>query len=465
MALWTTVNSENDAMLSELASLDGTERATAEVRRPDRYRHLFGELTAGGPTIPRGAGLSYCGASFGDGVTSISSRCFDRILQFDPDGGEIVVEPGLSVGDLFRFAVTQGWYPPVLPGHPAITVGGCVAFNVHGKSQYHGGCFADHVLELSVFHPDHGEISCSPEREQQLFELTAGGFGLTGFITRVKMKLMPLAGRSIHQRRIPVTDLRQAVRVMQDECDDADCLYAWNDLNRRGAAFGRGIVYSERFDGQPADRKTADPETDDRQARVGSEFGGLDPSRRGRFGISFFRRPSAIAFSRTYGWLEARKSRQARLDLASAAFPIHGKEIYYQLFGRRGLREYQMLIPQAAWEGAAEEVEQLLVKSGSAATLGSLKLFRGHPSLLKFCDTGICLAIDVPASHGSQQLFAELDALVLRTGGLVNLSKDSRLTGELAEQVFPEYQRFKDGLAAHDPQRRFDSALRRRLGV
>ena len=438
-------------MLSELASFDGTERATAEVRRPDRYRHLFAALSSEGAAIPRGAGLSYCGASFGDGVRSISSRRFNRILELDASSGQIVVEPGLSVGELFDFAVARGWYPPVLPGHPAITVGGCVACNVHGKSQYHGGCFAEHVSELSVFHPGHGEITCSPEARKELFELTAGGFGLTGFITRVKLRLVPLAGHGVRRRRIPVADLNEAVRVMEAECDAADSLYAWNDLNRRGPAFGRGVVYSERFAGEA------------RPARQG--FRDLDPARRGRFGVSFFRRSSAILFSRSYGWLESHRSREELLDLAAAAFPIHGKEIYYALFGRRGLREYQMLIPREAWESVAEELERLLAKSGVAATLGSLKLFRGRSSLLDFCGTGVCLAIDVPAGRRTHELFTGLDDLVLRAGGLVNLSKDSRATGELAERIFPEYERFKDALAAHDPGRRFDSALRRRLGV
>ncbi len=438
-------------MLSELASLDGTERATVEVRRPDRYRHLFAELSSETATIPRGAGLSYCGASFGAGVRSVSSRLFNRILDFDSASGELVVEPGLSVGELFHFALARGRYPPVLPGHPAITVGGCVAFNVHGKSQAHGGCFADHVIELGVFHPDHGEIVCSPEVEKELFELTAGGFGLTGFITRVKMRLAPLAGRGVRQRRLPVADLSEAVRVMEAECDDADCLYAWNDLNRRGAAFGRGMVYSERFASE---------------GRVGTErFRDLDPVSRGRFGVSFFRRPSAALFSRTYGWLETLKAKEALLDLEKAAFPIHGKEIYYQLFGRRGLREYQLLIPTPEWESAALELKRLIPESRVGATLGSLKLFKGRSSLLKFRGTGVCLAIDVPASRRAGELFSRLDELVVRSGGLVNLSKDSRVTGELAQRIFPEYRRFKDALAAHDPRRRFDSALRRRLGV
>ena len=47
----------------------------------------------------------------------------------------------------------------------------------------------------------------------------------------------------------------------------------------------------------------------------------------------------------------------------------------------------------------------------------------------------------------------------------MNLSKDSRLTAPFVSQLYPEYERFKTDLAAFDPRRRFDSALRRRLDV
>jgi decaprenylphospho-beta-D-ribofuranose 2-oxidase len=146
-------------------------------------------------------------------------------------------------------------------------------------------------------------------------------------------------------------------------------------------------------------------------------------------------------------------------------FPIQGKEIYFLLFGRRGLREYQMLFPRAAWEAAARGVERLLAHHGVPATLGSLKLFEGETTLLNFCGSGVCLTLDVPAHPDALPLFAALDELVVEQGGIVNLSKDSRAGAPLVRRIFPEYERFRERLARFDPNRRFDSSLRRRIGV
>ena len=160
----------------DLVSFDGTEACRGVLVEPDRYRDLRAVLAGPGPFAARGAGLSYCQASAGDGVTSISTRSFNRFRAFDGERLRLTVEPGVTVGELVRFAVGRGAWFPVLPGHPAITVGGCVAFNVHGKSQHDVGCFSDHVVSLTLLHPDHGELVCTPNDNAGVIELTLGGW-------------------------------------------------------------------------------------------------------------------------------------------------------------------------------------------------------------------------------------------------------------------------------------------------
>ena len=64
-----------------------------------------------------------------------------------------------------------------------------------------------------------------------------------------------------------------------------------------------------------------------------------------------------------------------------------------------------------------------------------------------------------------RELFAELDGWTEESGAIVNISKDSRLDASFVARVFPEFDSFRQQLAVFDPQRRFDSALRKRLDV
>lgn len=116
-------------MTVELVSFDGTEACHGSLLAPARHHDLHTVLAGPGPFAARGAGLSYCQTSAGDGVTTISTRSFNRFLAFDPDRLQVTLEPGVTVGALVRFAVGRGAWFPVLPGHPAITVGGCVGFS------------------------------------------------------------------------------------------------------------------------------------------------------------------------------------------------------------------------------------------------------------------------------------------------------------------------------------------------
>jgi decaprenylphospho-beta-D-ribofuranose 2-oxidase len=146
-------------------------------------------------------------------------------------------------------------------------------------------------------------------------------------------------------------------------------------------------------------------------------------------------------------------------------FPIDGLEGYYRAFGKRGFREYQLIVPYATWDELARALEPCVQKSGVPITLASLKLFRGSKRHVAFSGEGVCLAVDVPAGERSLAFFRELDELSVKYGAVVNLSKDSRASRELCRAVFPGFEDFRARLDAFDPKRRFQSRLRERIDV
>jgi len=431
-----------------LTSFDGTEAFDAECVRPDRYRHLFSELSSRGPVIPRGAGLSYCAASAGSGVRSVDARHFNRILDFDPSG-IVTVEAGISLGDLYRFSVPRGWILSVMPGSPSITVGGCIAANIHGKNQFKDGNFRAVVDELRLFHPDHGELSCSDRAEQDLFNLTVGGFGLTGFITSARLKLQRLTGSAFRLRRLRVDSLEEAAVLMKGLADEVQVLYSWHDLNGHG--FGRGFVY--------AGNQVDSPVNDSLQ------YEELVSETRGKWKLPLFNKLTTRLSLAAYALSQRWSSREQIVGLPQAMFPPVGKEFYFKLFGRRGLREYQVLTPNDCWPEAVKSLKALISKHRIPITLASLKIFRGRSHMLNFDGDGVCLTLDAPESDATRRFFADLDLWTESASGIVNIAKDSRLEAAFVRRVFPEYERFRTELAAFDPKHRFDSALRRRLNV
>jgi decaprenylphospho-beta-D-ribofuranose 2-oxidase len=354
----------------------------------------------------------------------------------------------MTIGSLTRVALDEGWIPPVLPGHPAITVGGCVGFNVHGKSQRECGNFIGCVESLELYHPDHGRLLCSPNENREIFEVTVGGFGLTGYVTSVRLRLQKLAGGSLVRESIPVANLTQAVELME-AADDSASVFSWHDLSRTGMAFGAGVVYVDRFD-----------ETD--MPWKGS-FRTLTAKTRRRFPARLHNGATTPLVNLSFRWFNRIGGRQNRLPLESGIFPINGREFYFSMFGRTGLREYQALVPRPVWDDFSKTIRDLLHAHRVAPTLASLKLFSGDSTHLDFCGSGVCLAIDVPATHHALDLFAEIDRVVVEASGIANLSKDSRISTEIIRKMFPAYETFTETVREFDPTERFRSSLGDRI--
>lgn len=438
---------------TKIYSFDGTECITGFIERPEKYNHLFNTVKGTPGCIAQGAGLSYCAASSGDEVTSIDMKKFNRILAFDETHGIIKVEAGLCIGELIRFIVQKGWYFNVIPGYPSITIGGCVAFNVHGKSQFNIGMFGDHVQELTLYHPAYGEMVCSNEQNKDVFDLTIGGFGLTGVILDVTLILPRMQGNSVLRQKKTCNNLTDAIEKMSALKNESDAVYSWNNLNISDKSFGKGIIYIEKFQNSIAKPFRA------------YNYNLLKSESRGKFRISFINPITAGLIGSFYYGKELISASSSTLSIEESTFPIYGKELYYSLFGRQGLREYQLIIPLNSADEFFAGIQKLIKKYRMPVTLGSLKLFQGESRYLTFCKDGVCLAIDVPANERSEKFFSEIDDLTLRFNGIANLSKDSRLKAKTINAMYEQYGKFKSELLKYDPKKHFTSSLRQRIEV
>jgi len=114
--------------------------------RVERPEHLT--LPAGvEPVVPRGLGRAYGDPALPsrEGGLVLESTRADRIRSFEPATGRLHCEAGLSLAEILRVFVPRGWFPPVTPGTKFVTVGACVACDVHGKNHHRDGSFGSFV--------------------------------------------------------------------------------------------------------------------------------------------------------------------------------------------------------------------------------------------------------------------------------------------------------------------------------
>ena len=431
--------------------------ANAVVVRP----HCMSEvvLPAAGTLICRGQGRSYGDAAISNHGVVLLTEALNQVHRFDVDTGLLEAEAGMTIGDILNEFVPRGWFPPVTPGTRHVSLGGAVAADVHGKNHHRDGTFGQHVSKLELILADGSRVRCGPAENPDLFWATVGGLGLTGIITQVALKLIPIETPYMMAEHFRAPDLEAAFRWLEDRGHDDHYTVAWIDCLSRGRHFGRSIVmrgHHARRDDLPAGRT-------------------IPGSHRRRYPLalpfdfpSFFLNPLTIGvFNHVYYALQARK-RQPFLTSHDAFFyPLDAIGNWNRMYGKRGFLQYQFVIPERAAAAGVRAILERLVQSRRASFLAILKRFGpANAGPLSFPAAGHTLSLDLPMTGGDVLgLLDELDEIVLRFGGRVYLAKDARLAPERLRAMYPrlpEWLRIKDAV---DPLGRFSSSLSGRLGL
>jgi decaprenylphospho-beta-D-ribofuranose 2-oxidase len=432
-------------------SFDGGVAERAAFCRPDRLRMLEAAL-AGGPIIARGGGYSYAPASFGAGSLVVDMTRFDRVLRFEPAERLVEVEAGIRLEQLLTLTVPRGLILPVQPGYPAITVGGCIASNVHGKNPGREGAFRHSVVDLTLCHPRLGTLRVDRGTEAELFELACGGYGLCGVILAATLRLEPLPGWTALVERVPIENLAEGLAVVGERSDKASFAYTWHGAEARGR-FGRGIVYvGNVLEGPLPPREAVVP----RYWRVTAES-------RARVPLALWGRATSRALGMGFLALERIRPSRSETPLFDTLFPFAHRGEYLRLYGRQGVAEYQVLVPHASAGSFLGALERAVLQERPPLVMASLKLFRGEARFVRFEADGVCVTLDLVRSRAGLAFMERLDRLVLDASGLPHIVKDSRLPRDVVARSYPGYEEFRQRRRTYDADGRFRSTLSARL--
>ncbi len=445
-------------VLNQKRSFDGGFSCQSETHFPDRYRNLEEIFSRSDRSYSLlGAGLSYTAAGFGSHSDSVSLKDFDRILSFDSQAGEIEVEAGMSLGKLAQFTIPRGWLLAVQPGHPSITVGGCLGADVHGKNHAKDGTFKNQVLSFRLFHPDKGWITADRQTNLSLFDLTCGGYGLSGVVLSIKLRLTA-ACQKVRMQHHSLASIFELPKVLEELSAKSDLLYSWHDFSS-AAKQGRGFVIQGVFEPNIERSINTDP---------GSEFH-FQPLRsidRGTGLPNVYSNLFIKFLNMGYGHSMKRKIHKVTSEnLFESTFPIAKKTIYFDLFGRAGFFEVQLIVPSDRFADFSKAVLAYLQKHSPVVTLGSAKIFKGQANFLRFSGEGICFGVNTPQTESGRKLVEFLNGLASELKLKQNLIKNSTLTSEMVKSGYPDFEAFRTALNQWDSRRRFRSEMSERLAL
>jgi len=403
------------------------------------------------PPFPPGQSvLAYgCGRSYGDSCLNeggflIPTRTLDRFISLDAAAGVLRCEAGLTLREVLEVIIPKGWFLPVVPGTQFVTVGGAVANDIHGKNHHRAGSFGNHVRALQLLRSDGTVVFCSEDQNADWLAATIGGLGLTGLITWVEVQLIAIEGPWLEQETIRFDSLREFFTINQESESRFDYTVAWIDSLAKGRQLGRGVFFRGNHSKEQRPLPIA------RNISVPFTFPEFVLNRLSMRCFNFwFRRKQPVR-------------KQGCVPYQSFFFPLDSIEHWNRIYGKRGLLQYQCVVPPDGGPEAIEEILALSSQAGCPSFLTVLKTFgdRKAKGLLSFPRPGITLTLDY-ADLGArlQVLLEKFDRIVRDANGALYPAKDARMSTECFQAGFPRLPEFRKFV---DPG--FSSSFWRRVG-
>jgi FAD/FMN-containing dehydrogenase len=398
---------------------------------PLHWQGDFPAVTAGihDSALPVGMGRSYGDVCLLKDGNLLLTTGMNRLIAFDTDTGLLTAEAGVTLAQILDFAVPRGFFLPVSPGTKYVTLGGAIANDIHGKNHHFAGTFGCHITQLELVRSDGSRKLCSPTENPDFFAATIGGLGLTGLITWATLRLKPIVSRKIDYEGIQFHGIDEFLDLT-DQSKDIEYTVSWVDCASTGRNFARGVF----MQGDHSTRR------DD-----------LNPSPKPKLVFPFdapgfaLNHATVSLFNTAFFHKQIHKRVVALQDYEPFFYPLDKVLHWNRMYGKRGLLQFQYVIP---WEHAKEGTIAILhevAKSGLASFLAVLKAFGDVPSpgMMSFPKPGITLALDFPIKPDkSFPLFARLADMTREFGGRLYPAKDAAMTAPQFQAFYPQWQQF-----------------------
>lgn len=413
-------------------------------------------VTSSDGLVARGNGRGYGDCAVGKDA-SVQTLALDRFESFDPETGIVVAQAGVLLETIIDVFLPRGWFPYVTPGTKFVTLGGMAAADVHGKNHHVDGTIRRWVEWFDLVCADGIVRRCSRTENNELFEATIGGMGLTGLISRIAVRLRKVQSAYIQQQTFVAPNLAAAMELF-DRHETATYSVAWIDCLAVGEAMGRSIVMlgeHATITDLPNDLQD-DPFDFPRHKALGVPF--APP-------ISPLNRLSIQAFNSLYYAAQKRKIGQSLSDYDSYFYPLDSIRDWNRIYGRRGFVQHQCVLPEERSREGLLELLQFISRHTQGSFLAVLKKFGKEEGPWSFPMAGYSLALDFPVNSNIESAYAALNEIVLRHAGRLYLAKDALMGRDFAHGSDHRLANFKRFREQHGMKQKFASVLSERIDL
>ncbi|MEQ1823312.1 MAG: FAD-binding oxidoreductase [Fimbriimonadaceae bacterium] len=414
---------------------------------------------SGRKLVLRGNGRSYGDASLLSEEIVLDIRSMNRVISWDPQTGIVECEGGVTIEQLWRLTLPDGWWPPVVSGTMFPTLAGALAMNIHGKNNLHAGTLGEHVLEMEVVTPT---TNLTLQKGDELLSDFISSSGLLGVITRVKLQMKRVGAGELRVLARSQANWDEQFATFEELAQGADYIVSWVDCFARGNSSGRGLIHTAYYEGDAGE--TPDP---------GESFDLPQKSKHLWRVLKMFNNRSGMRLVNAAKHVSGKlfeNGKERCQTLVEFSFLLDYVPDWRKAYLPGGFIQFQSFVP-------AEHARQVFARQISLqqdrhleSFLGVMKRHREDGFLLSHGVDGYSLAMDFKITSSNRddvwRLCRDMSDKVIEAGGRFYLAKDSTLRPEDVQAVWgDEITRLRALKAKFDPDRLLSSRLAHRLNL
>lgn len=422
---------------------------------------------AGRQIVLRGAGRSYGDASILSEAVILDISEMNQEVEWDPSTGILDAGAGFTIEDMWRKALPDGWWPPVVSGTMYPTLAGALAMNIHGKNNFAVGTLGEHVLDIQVVTPA-GEVLLVAQ-DNPLFGAFISSAGLLGVITRVRLQMKKVGAGMLRVLALSQSNWDAQFscfeRYLSAEEEIPDYFVSWIDCFAKGSAAGRGLIHAAWYDSEAVAPTEYDLPSKVMRVVPKAQVWRILKLLNHRMGMKILN-----TAKHTSGRM-IENGKEHRQSLVEFSFLLDYVPNWRYAYRPGGFLQYQSFVPREHSKEIFAEQIRIQQSEGSEAFLGVMKRHRPDGFMFSHGVDGFSLAQDFKVTEANryrlQAMCHRMNDLVLSAGGKFYLAKDSTLRPSdfdtyIGGEAMDCYRRLK---SRFDPEGLLSSGLGKRLGL
>jgi FAD/FMN-containing dehydrogenase len=442
----------NNTRVAEIVKVDSVEGIHETIRKAKEQNQSI--------SIAGGRHSMGC-QQFGTDTVLIDTTQLNRVLNFDRTIGLIEVEAGIQWPKLINYMIetqkdvpwSQQWsIAQKQTGADRLSIGGSLSCNAHGRGLQMRPLISN-VESFTLVDAESKFLSCSRAENRELFGLVGGGYGLSGVIYSVTLRLLPRRKVERVVELITVDKLQEAF----EQRIQAGFLYGdfqFSTDEKSDDFLYRGVFSCYRA----VDSATALPDT--QKELTENHWSEL-------FYLSHANK--ALAFSQYTDYYLSTSGQIYASDIHQMS--IYLDDYHHELDHRLGSEEQaseiitEIYVPRSALSNFLAEARDYFRVNNVNMVYGTIRLIeQDNDSFLAWAKQPYaCTIFNINTVHTpagiehSATAFRSLIDMAITRGGSYFLTYHKYATRSQVETCYPQFAEFLRLKRQYDPQERFQS--------